>query len=74
MAQRILISSDWGDVEAELVDNAARSLAGMLPLTIEMSDHLRQEKTGIYQRRCPNLDGNVRSLRACSACGVPIIS
>ena len=48
MAQeRILISSDWGQVTAELVDNsAARSLVQMLPLTIEMHDHLRQEKTG----------------------------
>ena len=48
MAQeRILISSDWGKVTAELVDNdAARSLVRMLPLTIEMRDHLRQEKTG----------------------------
>src|SRR5947207_1341900 len=48
MAQeRILISSDWGKVDAELVENAAaRSLAQMLPLTIEMRDHLRQEKTG----------------------------
>ncbi|CAN7697978.1 cyclophilin-like fold protein [Neorhizobium sp. LjRoot104] len=44
---RILISSDWGNVTAELADNAAaRALAGMLPLTIEMDDHLRQEKTG----------------------------
>ena len=48
MAQeRILISSDWGKVTAELVDNdATRSLIEMLPLTIEMRDHLRQEKTG----------------------------
>ncbi|MEA3140746.1 MAG: hypothetical protein QOK23_2915 [Gammaproteobacteria bacterium] len=48
MAQeRILISSEWGKVNAELVDNkAARSLMQMLPLTIEMRDHLRQEKTG----------------------------
>ena len=48
MAQeRILISSDWGEVNAELVDNkATRSLVQMLPLTIEMRDHLRQEKTG----------------------------
>jgi hypothetical protein len=48
MAQeRILISSDWGKVTAELVDNAAtRSLVQMLPLTIDMRDHLRQEKTG----------------------------
>lgn len=48
MAQeRISISSDWGNVTANLVDNAAtRSLLEMLPLTIEMRDHLRQEKTG----------------------------
>lgn len=48
MAQeQILISSDWGDVKAELVDNdATRSLVKMLPITIEMRDHMRQEKTG----------------------------
>lgn len=48
MAQeRILISSEWGNVSADLADNAAtRSLVEMLPLTIEMRDHLRQEKTG----------------------------
>lgn len=48
MAQeRILISSEWGNVTADLVDNdATRSLVRMLPLTISMSDHLRQEKTG----------------------------
>ena len=48
MAQeRILISSDWGKVTAELVDNdATKSLIRMLPLAIEMRDHLRQEKTG----------------------------
>ncbi|MGE0849248.1 MAG: cyclophilin-like fold protein [Hyphomicrobiaceae bacterium] len=48
MAQeRILISSNWGKVTAELIDNdATRALVQMLPLTIEMRDHLRQEKTG----------------------------
>ena len=48
MAQeRILISSEWGKVTGELVDNiATQSLVRMLPLTIEMRDHLRQEKTG----------------------------
>ncbi len=48
MAQRhIVISSEWGEVKAELADNeAARSLARMLPVTISMRDHLRQEKTG----------------------------
>jgi hypothetical protein len=45
--ERIRISSDWGEVTADLGDNeAARSVARLLPLTIEMSDHLRQEKTG----------------------------
>ena len=48
MAQdRIRISSDWGTVTADLAENAAaRSLVGMLPFTIDMRDHLRQEKTG----------------------------
>lgn len=48
MAQeQILISSSWGNVKAELVDNeATRSLVRMLPVTFEMRDHLRQEKTG----------------------------
>ena len=45
--QRILITSDWGTVSARLTDNkASRSLVRQLPLTIEMRDHLRQEKTG----------------------------
>jgi hypothetical protein len=48
MAQeRLLIYSDWGKVTAELVENeATRSLVRMLPVTIAMRDHLRQEKTG----------------------------
>jgi hypothetical protein len=48
MAQeRLLITSDWGSVTAELADNeAARSLVRLLPVTIQMRDHLRQEKTG----------------------------
>ena len=48
MAQeRILISSEWGKVSAQLVDNdATRALVQMLPMTVEMRDHLRQEKTG----------------------------
>ena len=45
--ERILISSEVGRVTAELDDNAAtRALVRMLPVTIEMRDHLRQEKTG----------------------------
>jgi hypothetical protein len=57
MAQEtIRISSAWGDVTATLADNeAARSLAQMLPLTIEMSDHLRQEKTGNLPSALPQL-------------------
>ena len=57
MAQeRLRISSDWGDVTAELSDNnAARSLVKMLPLTIEMSDHLRQEKTGSLPSPLPEV-------------------
>jgi hypothetical protein len=48
MAQeRITISSEWGSVTAELVENdATRMLVRMLPVTIDMHDHLRQEKTG----------------------------
>jgi hypothetical protein len=57
MAQeRILISSDWGEVSAELVDNnATRALVPMLPLTIEMRDHLRQEKTGNLPAPLPEI-------------------
>src|SRR5215212_7093390 len=58
MAQeRILISSDWGKVTAELADNnATRALVQMLPLTIEMRDHLRQEKTGNLPLPLPDVD------------------
>jgi hypothetical protein len=58
MAQeRIFITSDWGKVTAELVDNnATRSLIQMLPLTIEMRDHLRQEKTGNLPSPLPTVE------------------
>jgi hypothetical protein len=58
MAQeRILIFSDWGKVTAELVDNnATRSLLHMLPLSIEMRDHLRQEKTGNLPSALPAVE------------------
>lgn len=53
--QRIIITSDWGKATAELADNsAAKALADMLPLTIEMSDHLRQEKTGNLPSALPS--------------------
>jgi hypothetical protein len=57
MAQdRIRISSDWGDVTAVLADNdAARTLAEMLPITVEMTDHRRQEKTGNLPADLPEL-------------------
>lgn len=57
MAQEtIRISSAWGNVTATLADNeAARSLVRMLPLTIKMSDHLRQEKTGNLPSALPEL-------------------
>jgi hypothetical protein len=58
MAQeRILISSDWGKVTAELEDNdATRALVQMLPITIEMRDHLRQEKTGNVPSPLPEVE------------------
>lgn len=50
----ITISSDWGRVTVTLEDNAAaRALLAMLPLTIEMRDHLRQEKTGYLPSDLP---------------------
>lgn len=57
MAQdRVRISSDWGEVTADLADNdAAKALARMLPLTVEMRDHLRQEKTGNLPAALPGL-------------------
>jgi hypothetical protein len=57
MAQtRIAISTERGTVEAELVDNeATRELLRVLPLTIEMRDHLRQEKTGNLPSPLPEL-------------------
>lgn len=58
MAQeRVRVSSDWGDVTAELADNSAtRSLVQMLPLTIAMRDHLRQEKTGKLPAPLPTVE------------------
>ncbi len=53
-SERVRISSDWGDVTAELVDSAAtRRLVQMLPLSIPMRDHLRQEKTGRLPEALP---------------------
>jgi len=50
----LVISSDWGQLTAELVDNdATRALVEMLPARIEMRDHLRQEKTGALPSPLP---------------------
>jgi hypothetical protein len=52
--ERIRISSEWGEVTATLADNeATRSLISMLPFNVDMSDHLRQEKTGDLPGRLP---------------------
>lgn len=61
MAQeRILISSDWGEVTADLADNdATKSLIQMLPITINMRDHLRQEKTGNLPSPLPEVPRQV---------------
>ncbi|MDX2251977.1 MAG: cyclophilin-like fold protein [Nitrospira sp.] len=51
------IVSDQRSVTAELVDNAAtQALLRMLPLTIEMHDHLRQEKTGNLPAPLPEVE------------------
>lgn len=52
---RISISSEWGSVTAQLEENdAVRALINMLPVTIDMHDHLRQEKTGSLPRPLPS--------------------
>jgi hypothetical protein len=54
--ERILISSEWGSVSATLADNeATRALAKMLPIDIDMRDHLRQEKTGDLPSALPEV-------------------
>jgi hypothetical protein len=54
--ERILISSDWGNLTAQLFESdATRSLVQMLPLTMEMRDHLRQEKTGNLEKEAPGI-------------------
>jgi hypothetical protein len=52
--ERITLSSPWGNVTAELVENAAtKALLAQLPVSIEMRDHLRQEKTGYLPNALP---------------------
>ena len=61
MAQeKIVISSEWGDLTAELVDNdATRALLDKLPITLNMRDHLRQEKTGALPSPLPQAERQV---------------
>ena len=50
----VSITTDHGQLTARLADNAsARALAKMLPLQIQMRDHLRQEKTGVLPSALP---------------------
>ena len=76
MAQeRLLISSEWGKVTGELAENdATRALVRMLPITIEMRDHLRQEKTGNLPSPCRPSRGKPPSRRARSGSGARTIS
>ena len=54
--ERILISSEWGNVTAVLAENeASRSLLKQLPITLNMRDHLRQEKTGTLPSPLPKI-------------------
>jgi hypothetical protein len=51
---RMVITSEWGSLTAELAGNAAaKALAQRLPLTLAMRDHLRQEKTGALPAPLP---------------------
>lgn len=61
MAQdRIQIISSWGNVTATLADNAAaRAFARRLPMTIQMRDHLRQEKTATLSSPLPQAQRQV---------------
>ncbi len=55
--EKIVISSPWGKLTAELVDNeATKALLEMLPVTLEMQDHLRQEKTGNLPSSLPQAE------------------
>ncbi len=51
---RIALTSEWGRLTATLEDSAAtRALLAMLPLTVAMRDHQRQEKTGLLPSDLP---------------------
>jgi len=53
---RIRISCEWGAVAADLANNAAcHALLLMLPISVKMRDHLRQEKTGYLPTPLPEM-------------------
>lgn len=53
-AERVIVSSERGQVTVELVRNeATEALLRMLPLTIAMRDHAEQEKTGSLPSSLP---------------------
>lgn len=55
-SKAVRISSAWGEVIAELAPNAAAgALAGLLPVTLSMRDHMRQEKTASLPSPLPEL-------------------
>jgi hypothetical protein len=54
-ATEMLIETDRGQLRAKLGDNdAARALVRMLPVRLQMRDHLRQEKTGVLPSALPD--------------------
>lgn len=54
-ATEMLIETDRGQLRAQLADNdTARALARLLPLRLQMRDHLRQEKTGMLPSALPD--------------------
>jgi Cyclophilin-like family len=60
MAQeRIRISSNWGNVTAELADNAAaRSLIQMLPITVDCAITCVRKRQAICHHRCRKSPGS----------------
>lgn len=56
LAKDIVLTSEWGTVNARLADNeAGKAIQAMLPFTISMRDHLRQEKTGNLPAPIPEI-------------------
>lgn len=50
-----MIATDKGQFSARLADNdTAQAFAALLPLRLQMRDHLRQEKTGVLSSALPD--------------------